>query len=74
MPPMPRKRPATASPPAVNRLHARCPQGPPYAVLVLDRESVEALTLGAVNSRVMVEACRVLAAMDPQPLPADYQP
>ena len=37
---------------ALTRLKARCPLGPPYLVLVLDQESVEALTLGSVNSRV----------------------
>lgn len=41
-------------------------------MLVLDQQSVEALTLGVVNSRVSVEASRVLAAVQPLPLPKDY--
>lgn len=56
----------------MDRLKARCPLGPPYLVLVLDQESVEALTLGVINSRVSVEACRALAAVQPLPLPKDY--
>lgn len=78
---MPRKHPQrkrseaksiNGSSSALSRLKARCPFGPPYLVLVLDQESVEALTLGSVNSRVHVEACRALAAVQPVPLPKDY--
>ncbi len=72
---MPSKRPQRRQPPAssaLDRLKARCPLGPPYCVLVLDQETVEALTLGVVNSRAMVEACEALAAVQPLPLPKDY--
>lgn len=57
---------------AQDRLRARCPLGPPYAILILDHESVEALTHGAVNSRTMVEAFKALEALQPLPLPKDY--
>ena len=69
---MAKRKPIHEQSSAVDRLRARCPTGPPYLVLVLDRESVEALTLGGVNSRVHVEACRVLGAIQPLPLPKDY--
>lgn len=57
---------------ALGRLRAKSPLGPPYVVLVLDLESAEALTYGAVNSRAMVAACQAVAACAPLPLPKDY--
>jgi hypothetical protein len=57
---------------ALDRLKARCPHGPPFCILILDEETVEALTLGVVNSRASVEAHKALAAVQPLPLPKDY--
>jgi len=45
----------------VDRLRATAPVGPAFGVLVLDTETIEALVLGAINSRAEVEASRVLA-------------
>ncbi len=66
------KRKPTPSPSALDRLKVRCPLGPPYCLLVLDPETVEALTLGVVTSRAQVEASRALAAVQPLSLPKDY--
>lgn len=55
----------TPHPSALDRLRARVPDGPPYCLLALDYETVEALTLGVVTSRAFVEAERVWRAYQP---------
>lgn len=60
---MKRKTPKTKS--ALDRLQVRVPDGPPYLVLILDTETVQAIRLGVVTSRAFVEADRVLRASQP---------
>lgn len=56
---------SASQPSALDRLRARMPDGPPYCLLALDYETVEALMLGVVTSRAFVEAERVWRAAQP---------
>lgn len=50
--------------PALERLKADAPDGPPFVGLLLDEATVRCLAEGVVNSRAEVAARKALASLD----------
>lgn len=58
------KKTTTTPPPALERLKAHAPDGPPFLGLLLDEATVRCLAEGVVNSRAEVAAKKAIAALD----------
>lgn len=58
------KKAASVTVPALERLQADAPEGPPFLGLLLDVPTMQALSLGVVNSRAEVAAKKALAAYE----------